>query len=128
MRLHKQVDQKILDRYRIVADLVVARRLQLAQLQPVQRRLTGNRRAILAPRRELARQDRHHWIVPQLVVLVEILVAQRDPEHPLTDQGRDLMFDVLRTPLVVKAQRKPVHYTDRSIGRAEQERLCVGGH
>jgi RNA-directed DNA polymerase len=87
----------------------------------------GNRRAILAPRRELARQYRHHRIVPQLVVVVEILVAERDSEHPLTDQGRDLMLDVFRTPLVVKAQREPVHHSDRSIGRAQQQRSCVGG-
>jgi hypothetical protein len=35
IRLHKQVDQKILDGRRIVADVVLARRLQLAQLQLV---------------------------------------------------------------------------------------------
>jgi hypothetical protein len=35
LRLQKQADQKILDRHRIVADLVVARRRKLAQLQPV---------------------------------------------------------------------------------------------
>jgi hypothetical protein len=28
--------------------------------------------------------------VPQLVVVVEILVAKRDPKNPLTDKGRDL--------------------------------------
>jgi hypothetical protein len=92
-------------------DLVVARRLQLAQLQPVQRRLAGDRRAIAAPRRELARQYRHHRVVPQFIVVVEILVAERDPEYPLTDQGRDLMFDVFGAPLVVKAQRNPVHHS-----------------
>jgi hypothetical protein len=106
---------------------LVARRRKLAQLQPVQRRLAGNRRAILAPRRELARQYRHHWIVPQLVVVVEILVAERDSEHPLTDQGRNLMLDIFRTPLVAKAQRKPVHHSDRSIGRSQQQRSGVGG-
>jgi hypothetical protein len=37
----------------------------------------------------------------------------------LTDQGRDLVLDVFRTPLVVKAQRKPVHHSDRSIGRSQ---------
>jgi hypothetical protein len=39
----------------------------------------GHRRAILAPRSELARQRRHQWIVAQLVVVVD------DPlnfEHP----------------------------------------------
>ena len=83
MRLNEQVDQQIPDRHRIVTDLVIARRLKLAQLQPIERRFAGNRRAILAPRLELAGQYRHHRIVAQLVVVVEILVAKRDPEHPL---------------------------------------------
>jgi len=51
MRLHEQVDQQRPDRHRIVTDLVVARRRKLAQLQPVKRRLAGDRRAVLvAPR------------------------------------------------------------------------------
>jgi hypothetical protein len=83
---------------------------------------------VQSPRRELARQYRHHRVVPQFIVVVEILVAERDPEYPLTDQGRDLMFDVFGTPLVVKAQRNPVHHSDRSIGRSQQQRSCVGGH
>ena len=119
MGLHKQVDQKSLNGDRIVADLVVARGLQFAQLQSVQRRLACNRRAILAPCRELARQYRHHRIVPQLVVVVEILVAKRDPKNPLTDKGRDLVLDPLRMPLVVKARRKPVHHSYCSIGRSQ---------
>jgi hypothetical protein len=83
--------------------------------------------AFFAPRRELARQYRHHRIVPQLVVVVEILVAERDPEYPLTDQGRDLVLDVFGTPLVVKARRKPIHHSDRQIGCSQQQRSCVGG-
>jgi hypothetical protein len=43
--------------------------------------------------------------VSQLVVVVEILVAKRDPKNPLTDKGRDLVLDPLRMPLVVKANR-----------------------
>jgi Transposase DDE domain group 1 len=42
----------------VVADLEVALRRKLAQLQPVQRRLAGNRRAILTPRCELGRGRR----------------------------------------------------------------------
>jgi hypothetical protein len=64
--------------------------------------------------------------VAQFIVVVEILVAERHPEHALTDQGRNLMF-VSSTPLVVKARRKPVHHSDRPIGRAEKQRACVGG-
>ena len=81
VRLNKQVDQQIPDRHRIVADLVIARRLQLAQLQPIERRLAGNRRAVVAPGFQLARQHRHHRIVAQLVVVVEILIAERDREN-----------------------------------------------
>src|SRR5207248_5256288 len=54
VRLQEQLDQKLSDRRQIMADLVVACRLKLAQLQPVQRRLAGNRRTILASHRELA--------------------------------------------------------------------------
>jgi hypothetical protein len=35
VRLHEQVDQKPLDGHGVVTDLVIARRLQSAQLQPV---------------------------------------------------------------------------------------------
>ena len=128
VRLNKQVDQQILDRHRIVADLVVARRLQLAQLQPVERRLAGNRRAVLAPRFQLARQHRHHRIVAQFVVVVEILIAERDREHPLADQCRDLMLDQFRAPLVVKARRKPIHHPNRTIRGSQQQRSRIRCH
>ncbi len=75
VRLQEQIDKEPPDRDRIVADLVIARRLQPAQLQPVQRRLAGYRRIVLATRFELARQHRHHRITAQLVVVVEIFIA-----------------------------------------------------
>jgi hypothetical protein len=42
--------------------------------------------AILPSCFELTRQHRHQRIVTQFVVVVQILVAKRDPEHTLTDQ------------------------------------------
>jgi hypothetical protein len=63
VRLQEQVHEKPPDGHGVVTDLVIARRLQSAQLQPVQRRLAGHRRTILAPRFELAGQDRHHRIM-----------------------------------------------------------------
>ena len=35
-------------------------------------------------------------------MIVQILVSKRNPEHPLPDQGRDLVLDQLRTPYIVK--------------------------
>ena len=46
VRLQEQIDEQRLDRRRVMADLVVARRLRPAQLQPVQRDLAGHRRAV----------------------------------------------------------------------------------
>jgi hypothetical protein len=125
VRLQEQVDQQPLDGRRIVADLVIARRLQSAQLQPVQRRLAGHRRTILAPRLKLAGQHRHQRIMAQFVVVVEILIAKRNPEHPLADQRRDLVLDQFRAPHVVKARCQPIHHSDRTIRRAQKQRSCI---
>jgi hypothetical protein len=122
MRLQKDIDQKILDGHRIVTDLVIARRLQPAQFQPVQRRLTRNRRAIPAARLELARQHRHHRIVAQFVVVIEILIAKRDAEYPLAHQGPDRVLNRSRTPRVVKGRCKPPDQSDRPVCRAQQQR------
>ena len=119
VRLQEQLHQQRLDRRRIVADLVIARRLLPAQLQPVQRRLAGHRRAVRAPRRKLAGQHRHQRIVAQLVMVVEVLVAERDAKDPLTDQRPDLMLDQILPPIVMKASRKAPDQPDRSVGRAQ---------
>jgi hypothetical protein len=52
---------------------------QAAQLQPVERRLAGHRRAILAARTELAREHRQYRIMAQLVVVVEIAATTARP-------------------------------------------------
>ena len=74
---------------------------------------------------QLAGQHRHHRIVPQLVVIVEVLVAERDPEHPLTDQGRYLMLDQLRSATIDEARGKAIDQPDRPVGRSQQQRPGV---
>ncbi len=118
VRLQEQVDEQRSRSPPVVADLVIARRRKLAQLQPVERRLAGHRRAVRAPRRKLARQHRQHRIVAQLVVVVEILVAERDAEHPLADQRRDLVLDQLRRA----ARRESRPQTDRSARSPDRSR------
>ena len=122
VRVQEQIDQQPLDGDRIVTDLVIARRLQPAQFQPVQRRLAGNRRAVLAAGCQLARQHRHHRVVAQLVVVIEVLIAKRDPEHPLRQQGHDLMLDQMLSACVVEARGKPLRQLDRAIRRPKKQR------
>ncbi len=87
MGLHEQVDQQGLDRRAVVADLVILRRLRTTQLQTVQGALARNRRTVRPLRLELAQQHRQQRVMPQMVVIVEVLVAQRQA-CPERSRGR----------------------------------------
>jgi len=126
MRLQEQRDEQLRDGPRIVADLVVARRRKRRPflgrvLQSRQRRLASHRCALLALRLQLAGQSRQHRIVPQLVVVVEVLIAQRDAEHPLTDQSCNRVLDALRVAPVPEASGKPANQPDRLVGPSQQQ-------
>lgn len=109
------------DRRTVIADLVIARRLRPAQLQPVQRTLARQRRARRPPCLELAAQRRQHRIVAKLVVVDQVLVAQRNPIDPLTNQRRDLVLDLPRLTVVVKALCKPINQPDRPRCPTQQQ-------
>ena len=89
VRLEQQVDEQGLDRRGLMCDLAVLRGPLARQFEPVQRRFARHRRAILAPGLELARQHRHQRVVTKLVVIVQILVAERNAEHALPDERGD---------------------------------------
>ena len=128
VHLQEQRHRQRLDRRSVIGDLVIARRFALAQFQPVQRRLAGHRRTGLAPGRKLARQHRHQRVVPQLVVIVEVFVAERNAKNPLADQRADRMFDQVLTAMIAKAIRKTTHQIDRSVGRAQKQRSGIRRH
>lgn len=125
VRLQEDIDEQRLDRRRIMADLVVARRLRPAQLQSVQRRLPRRRRTVPTPGCKLAHQHRHRWIVPQPIVIVEVLIAQRLSEHPLPHQRLHLVFHQLRPAAIAEAAGKPAHQPQRTVGRAQQHRAAI---
>jgi hypothetical protein len=125
MRLHEQVDQQRLDPRRIVADLVIAGRQRPAQFQPVQRRLARHRRAILSPGFELAGEDRHHRVVAELIVVDQVLIAERQSDHPLADQRLDLVLNQLWAARVTEAGREAIDEADRPVRRPKQQRPGV---
>ena len=124
----EQVHEQGFDGAAVVADLVIATGSGLAQLQPVQGALAGHRRAILTPRPQLAGQDRHHRIMAQLVVVVQVLIAKGDGEHPLPHQRGHLVLDQLRLARVQKAIRQPADQIDRPLRRPQQQRARVRRH
>ena len=122
MRLQEQAHEQALDRRAIAADPVIPRRLRPGELESVQRRLAGERRAIRAPRRELAGDHRQGRVMAQLVMVDKVLVTERDPEHPLPNQRRHLMLDPSGIALVPKAHREALHQSDCPIGCAQEQR------
>jgi hypothetical protein len=98
VRLEEESDEQTLDRRRVVADLGVARGLGRRVLEAVQRALAGERGAILALRLELAGEGCQHRVVPQLLVIDEILIAERNAEHPLRHHRLDAVLDLVGAP------------------------------
>jgi hypothetical protein len=98
-----------------VANLVITGRLRPAQLKTVERRLAGRQRAVRAPRLQLAGQHRHRRIATQFVVIVDVLVAQRNPEHPLAHQGFNAVLDQFLAATIVEATGKPIDQSNRPL-------------
>ena len=124
-RLHKQLDQQPVDGGGIVADLLVAVRggagLRRA-FQAAQRALAGQRRTGLA----LAGQQTHQRIVAQLVVVVEIGVAQGQRIDALRDHFGHLVGDESRIPEVPEAARQARQQANAPVDLPQQQRAGVG--
>jgi hypothetical protein len=95
--------------------------------KPVQGRLAGQGRAIRAAGRELAAEHGQNRIVAELVVVDEVLIAERDAEHALADQGRKGVLDEVRGAGILEAGREALDQADGAICGAEQESPGIGG-
>jgi hypothetical protein len=104
-----------------MTDLLVAGGRRAREFQPVQRRLAGCRRTVVAPGLEFARQHRHHRIMAEVVVIVQVLVAERNPEHPLPDERGDRVLDESRVSRVAETSGKPPNENQASIRGAQQQ-------
>jgi hypothetical protein len=101
--LQEELNEKPLDPLWLLADFVIARWRWNAPLEAVERRLAGDRRAILSSRLQLSGEHCHDRLMAQLIVVVQVLVAERDPEKPLADERGDFVFDEVLAPGVLEA-------------------------
>jgi hypothetical protein len=62
----------------------------------------------------LPRQNSHDRILAQMIVIVEILIAQRETKDPLLDQCRHIMLDQVSAAMIPEAFRKSVNQPDPS--------------
>ena len=127
MRVEKQVDKQLLDRRSIVADPVIARRLARPRrmLQTVQRALARQEPRRLAGAIELAEEDSQNRIAAKFVVVVKVLVAERQAEDPLGDESLQRVNGEKLAAAVGKASREPIRQSDRLVRLAQQQRPSV---
>ena len=110
------------------------RTLAGSQLQPVQGALARQGLAAIRLRApELPRQvvpvtqQGQQSIPALLVVVVEILIAQAQPQDPLPDQDLDGVFDSIRVSMVGEAVVQPTQNPGRVLHFTQQDTPSVGG-
>jgi hypothetical protein len=128
VRIQEQIDKQIFDGQRIMADLVLTRRRGSAQLQPVQRALASQRCASRAAGSQLAGQYRHHRVVPQMIMVDQVLVAEGNAKYPLHHQRPDVMFDQVRPPPVLETSRKPRNQPNGPVRLPQQQCSRIRGN
>ena len=64
-------------------------------------------------------------IVAQLIVIDQILVAEREGEDALAQQVGDGVGDAVGQPQIAEAFGQPIGQPDRAVGGTEQQRTTV---
>ena len=131
VRLQEQVHQQPIQRLVIRRDPLVAiapRPLRPRQLQPIQTARRSQRIALVAtpatiPARDvrLAHQKRHQARAAKLIVVVQVLVAQRHSVDPLGHQVLNRVLHPGRIAEVTKTGRQPAHQAQTSLRLPKQQ-------
>ena len=135
MGLEEQLHQQRIDRRRIGRDLpvpVLRRLVRHAALEAVQRARARQRLPTVArPPPPLtghvptpARQ-RQHAVETQTVVIVQILVARRQAQHPLRHQGLQTMLDPRHRAMVPEATRQTLRHPEPTVDLPQQQHPTI---
>ena len=135
MGLQEQVHQQPVDRFPVGGNPLVAvpgRRFRYAELQAVQR-ARSRQRMPPVPRpppplpghvRTPARQ-REGAVGAQPVMVVEILVARRQGQHPLRHQRLQTVLDAAWVAVVAEARRQPRRHPEAPVDLPQQQHAAV---
>jgi hypothetical protein len=96
-------------------------------LKPVERALARQRRQTGPPRLDPSKCCAESGVAEQVVMVDEVLIAERDAEHALPDQRRHLVRDAPRRPAVAEAGGEAVDKPDGPVGRAQKQRARIRG-
>jgi hypothetical protein len=93
--------------------------------EPVQRGFARYWLAPLTPCLQFACQRRHYRIAAQLIVIAQILVAQRNADNALHHQGLDRVLNQFRIAPILKARCYSFGEPEHIIDIPQKERTCV---
>jgi hypothetical protein len=74
-----------------------------------------------------AQRHGQHRIAPQFIVVIEILVAQRQPEHALRDQIQQRMLDLVGLAVVGEARGEAPYDSGSLLQLLQHQRSPIGG-
>jgi hypothetical protein len=101
--LQEQIDEQILDGGCVMADLVITARRTFGRVfQAVQCGLAGQGRTVRTLGLQAVCQQAKHRIVPQFIMIVDVLIAQRDPGNALADHGRQTMHHLIGIAMIAE--------------------------
>ena len=135
LAVQKQIHQQRVDHPAIGDNLLVAitlRRLWLAQFQAVQRAGTGQgvtavafTHPFLAGHIGATTGQRQRAVVTQSVMVVQILIAGRQRQHPLCDQGLKAMLDPRWIAIVRKTGRQSTGHVKQPVSFTKQQYAAI---
>ncbi len=97
-------------------------------LEPVQRGFPGQDRAIGAAGFELARDKAKHRIVTQLIVIVEVLIAERNAMDTLGNQRFGRMLDPVLRPAILETGCHLPRQANTAIRLPQKQRARIRGY
>jgi len=126
-QVDEQLHEQRLQRIRIVVDPVIAARLAADRrvFETVQRALARQRRTALPASLERVGQQGQQRIVPQIVMVVEVLVAQGNAGDALRQQGPQGVYPEPGVAVILEARSHPVEEPDEAVDLPQQQRSGV---
>ena len=123
------VEEDLLHCRVVDADLAIPAGLaHQAMLQAVERRLAGECLHIGALGRQRVGHQTEHRFASQLIVVIEILIAEGLAVNALRNHRLDGVHNKILIAVVAKAARDPRRQTDRPVRLTQQHRAAVRRH
>src|SRR3974377_889188 len=137
MSLKEQLDEELLDGPCVTSDFLVPAPLVGAdwtQFQAVERALAGQSLTLvslpdsrLTGRIHLSHDSCQQGIAPQIIMVIEVFIAQSQGVNPLSDEMLKRVLDEFRVTVVSEAGGKLTDDGGDFLGLAEQQAAAVRG-